>query len=59
MGLFIRIRDKGQVTLPLEARKQLGLQEGDLLEASIDQGRLELVVRSTKKPVAVPSRQLD
>jgi AbrB family looped-hinge helix DNA binding protein len=59
MGLFIRIRDKGQVTLPLEARKQLGLQEGDLLEASIDQGRLKLVVRSSKKPVAVPSRQLD
>jgi AbrB family looped-hinge helix DNA binding protein len=61
MGLLVRIRDKGQVTLPLEARKQLGLQEGDLLEASVDNGRLvlELVVRSTEKPVAVPSSNLE
>jgi AbrB family looped-hinge helix DNA binding protein len=61
MGQFVRIRGKGQVTLPSEARKQLGLQEGDLLEASVDQGRLvlELVVRSTEKPVAVPSSTLE
>lgn len=56
MELFVRIRDKGQVTLPLEARKRLGLQGGDLLEASVEHGRLmlELVVRGAEKPVRSP-----
>ena len=56
MTSVVRIREKGQVTLPLEVRRQLGLREGDLLEAAVKDGRivLELVVRQTYEPVATP-----
>jgi len=56
MASVVRIRDKGQVTLPLEVRKQLGLREGDLLEASVRDGKvvLELVARQGPTLVSVP-----
>ena len=61
MTSIVRVREKGQVTLPLEARRQLGLREGDLLEASVKDGRivLELVVRRGPMPVPVSIDQLE
>jgi len=61
LGPFIRIRRNGQVTLPLEIRQQLGLQDGDLLEATVHNGRLvlELAVESNKDPVAGRSGGLE
>lgn len=60
MTSVVRIRERGQVTLPLEIRRQLGLREGDLLEAAVKDGRivLELVVRRGDSPVSVPVQQL-
>jgi AbrB family looped-hinge helix DNA binding protein len=60
MTSVVRIREKGQVTLPLEVRRQLGLREGDLLEAAVKDGRivLELVVRRGDAPVSVPVQHL-
>jgi AbrB family looped-hinge helix DNA binding protein len=60
MTSVVRIREKGQMTLPLEVRRQLGLREGDLLEAAVKDGRvvLELVVRRGDAPVSVPVQQL-
>lgn len=60
MSTVVRVREKGQVTLPLEIRKQLRLHEGDLLEASVKDGRivLELVVRHGLAPVSVPIQSL-
>jgi bifunctional DNA-binding transcriptional regulator/antitoxin component of YhaV-PrlF toxin-antitoxin module len=34
MMSLVRIREQGQATLSLELRNQMGLQQGDLLEAS-------------------------
>ena len=61
MTSIVRVRDKGQVTLPLEVRRQMGLREGDLLEASVKDGQivLELVVRRRPVPVLGTIDQLD
>ena len=55
MTSVMRVREKGQVTLPLEVRKQLGLRQGDLLEASVKDGKvvLELVARQAPTVVSV------
>jgi AbrB family looped-hinge helix DNA binding protein len=36
------IRSKGQLTLPLHVRRQLGLREGDHVLVSVEQGRVVL-----------------
>jgi antitoxin PrlF len=36
------ISSKGQITVPLEVRKRLGLRTGDRVEFVIDQGRTSL-----------------
>ena len=61
MNSVVRVREKGQVTLPLEVRRQLGLREGDLLEASVKDGQivLELVVRRRSVPVLGTIDELD
>ena len=57
---LVRVRGKGQVTLPNEVRKQLSLHQGDLLEASVEDGRivLELVVRRNDTQVVVSTYSL-
>ena len=61
MSPVIRMREKGQVTLPLEVRKQLGLHQDDLLEASVQDGRivLQLVVRRGGGPIPAPVDRLE
>ena len=39
---LVRVKQKFQVTLPLEVREALRLQEGDLLEASVENNRIFL-----------------
>jgi bifunctional DNA-binding transcriptional regulator/antitoxin component of YhaV-PrlF toxin-antitoxin module len=58
---LVRVREKGQVRLPLELINQMGLQKGDLLEASVEDGRivLELVVRRREVPVTVAVHTLE
>jgi AbrB family looped-hinge helix DNA binding protein len=42
--MTITVTSKGQVTLPVEARKKLGIQAGSRLEVLIhDDGRMELI----------------
>ena len=55
MTLMVRMREKGQMTLPLEVRRQLGLRQGDLLEASVKDSKvvLELVARQEPTVVSV------
>lgn len=63
MASLVRVREKGQVTLPLDVRKRLGLRKGDLLEASVNDGRLVLAVvvrgEAALAPVAAPVYNLD
>ncbi len=39
---LIKLKQKGQMTLPAEIRAVLALKEGDLLEANIENGRVFL-----------------
>ncbi len=39
---LIKLKQKGQMTLPAEIRSALALKEGDLLEANIENGRVFL-----------------
>lgn len=50
----IRIRSKGQITLPSELRERMGLSEGDSLEVREEDGRFVLEPISM---VAVPKDQ--
>jgi len=47
---LVKVLRSGQVTLPAELRKALALHEGDLLEAEVVEGALQL------KPVTVIGR---
>jgi len=40
---IIRPRSKGQITIPIEFRKALGIDDETLLSVSIVEGRLEIV----------------
>jgi AbrB family looped-hinge helix DNA binding protein len=46
MAELIAVRKKAQVTLPLSVRKQLGIEEGDILDVRVRDG--ELVMRVKK-----------
>jgi AbrB family looped-hinge helix DNA binding protein len=49
---IVRIKTKGQVTLPTAIREKAGLNIGDLLEAKIERGNIVL------KPQTLIDRQL-
>jgi AbrB family looped-hinge helix DNA binding protein len=38
----VRVKRKGQVTIPIELRSQLGIKEGALLEAKEEEGTIVL-----------------
>jgi AbrB family looped-hinge helix DNA binding protein len=42
MSSIIKIKEKGQVTLPATIREQIGLAAGDFLEARVERGKITL-----------------
>jgi AbrB family looped-hinge helix DNA binding protein len=42
MSTFVKLQRKGQVTIPTRLRAQLGLADGDLVEARAHRGRIVL-----------------
>lgn len=42
MGTIVKVQRKGQVTIPTRLRAQLGLVDGDLVEARAHRGRIVL-----------------
>ena len=44
----VRIKQKGQVTIPVALREQLGLKEGDWLEALAREGNIVLIPKQAK-----------
>lgn len=36
---LVKLKQKGQMTLPAELRRALSLKEGDLLEANVENGK--------------------
>jgi AbrB family looped-hinge helix DNA binding protein len=57
----VRIKQKGQVTIPAALRKQMGMKEGDWLEALIRDGNIVLVPKQAKSrlPYTLPKRGAD
>ncbi len=43
---MIKVRHKGQVTLPAEIRDELDLEQGDLLEAEVHNGKVVLTPKT-------------
>jgi AbrB family looped-hinge helix DNA binding protein len=46
MMSLVKLKGKGQMTLPIEIREQLSLDEGDLLEANIEKGKIVLIPKT-------------
>lgn len=47
-----KVTSKGQLTIPKEVRRVLGIREGDNLLFEINDARDEIVVRVARKPVS-------
>jgi AbrB family looped-hinge helix DNA binding protein len=43
---IVKVKTKGQVTLPAHMRQQVGLNTGDILEAKIEKGKIILTPKS-------------
>lgn len=43
---IVKVKTKGQVTLPSTIREQVGLSTGDLLEAKVERGKITLTPKS-------------
>ena len=43
---IVKLKTKGQVTLPSQIREQIGLRTGDILEASVVAGKITLTPKS-------------
>src|SRR6266542_3609133 len=56
MTTLVKIQRKGQMTLPSRLRSALGVKEGDLVEASVQRGKIvltpKLVIDRSKFPNA-------
>jgi AbrB family looped-hinge helix DNA binding protein len=52
MSLVVKVKTKSQVTIPGKLRQQLGIEEGDLLEAKVERGKITLT------PTSIVDRRL-
>jgi AbrB family looped-hinge helix DNA binding protein len=50
---LVRLKQRGQITLPKSARERLNLKEGDLLRLSVEDGRVILEPATPRRPVPV------
>ncbi len=58
--VVVRLKARGQLTVPRAIRERLGLREGDLLRLSVEEGRLVLEpLRAPRpEPIWVPAEKL-
>ena len=54
MEAFVRLKHKGQITLPASVRDELTLKEGDLLRVAVQGRRIVLEPAAQPRAVAVP-----
>jgi AbrB family looped-hinge helix DNA binding protein len=53
---LVKLKGKGQMTLPVEIREQLSINEGDLLEARIEKGNIVLTPKTVVDRAAAFAR---
>jgi AbrB family looped-hinge helix DNA binding protein len=53
---LVKLKGKGQMTLPVEIREQLSLDEGALLEANVEKGKIILTPKTVVDRAAAFAR---
>ena len=43
---IVKVKDKYQVTLPVSVRNEVGIEVGDILEATVEKGKITLTPKS-------------
>ena len=43
---IVKVKDKYQVTLPISVRNEVGIEVGDILEATVEKGKITLTPKS-------------
>jgi len=43
---IVKVKDKYQVTLPISVRNEVGVEVGDILEATVEKGKITLTPKS-------------
>ncbi len=60
MSEYLQVRSNGQITLPAAIRRKAKLQEGDLLEAMVEEdGSIRLVAKTAVDRALAEKYQLD
>jgi AbrB family looped-hinge helix DNA binding protein len=59
MTILVKVQRKGQVTLPTRLRSALGIGEGDMVEASVERGKIVLTPRVIIDRAAFPTADDD
>ena len=59
MAELVRVKDKFQVTIPVEVRASISIQTGDYLEASVYEGGILLRPKRISDPKGATSSILD
>jgi AbrB family looped-hinge helix DNA binding protein len=54
---LVRVKHKGQVTIPVELREELGIEEGSMLEARLDGDGIVLRAKRPLRPGKVVGRE--
>jgi AbrB family looped-hinge helix DNA binding protein len=59
MTTLVKVQRKGQVTLPTRLRSALGIAEGDMVEATVQRGKIVLTPRTVIDRAAFPTADDD
>ena len=59
MAEIVRVKDKFQVTIPVDVRAAISIQTGDYLEASVYEGGILLLPKRVSDPKGTTSSILD
>jgi len=57
MSTIVRVQRKGQVTIPMRPRAQVGLVDGDLVEAKAHRGKIVLTPKSVVDREYTPAQR--
>jgi AbrB family looped-hinge helix DNA binding protein len=57
MSTIVRVQRKGQVTIPMRLRAQLGLVDGDVVEARAHRGKIVLTPKSVVHRQYTPAQR--
>ena len=54
---YTKIKQKFQITIPSQIRKAVGVDEGEVLEVGVEEGRIVLTPLTIKKRIPTPKSE--